>query len=67
VEKHLIPYFGDMDISKIRYTDIQKFLNDVSHTYAAESAKKMSKKPEQPHICAVAPAFLLAKLSMLTT
>jgi integrase len=41
VEKHLIPYFGDLDISEIRHTDIQKFLNDVSRTYSAESAKKM--------------------------
>lgn len=41
VEKHLIPHFENMDISEIRHTDIQKFLNEVSLSYAAESVKKM--------------------------
>jgi site-specific recombinase XerD len=41
VEKHLIPYFDKVGIQKICHTDIQRFINKKSKSYAKESVKKM--------------------------
>lgn len=41
VKKHLIPEFGNKEISKITHTEIQIFLNKKSKFYAEGSVRKM--------------------------
>ena len=40
VRKHLIPFFGDMDITKITQTDVQRFAN-----YKAAEVSEFTRKP----------------------
>lgn len=40
VEKHLIPYFGNMNINDIRPIHIQKYINEAAKKYAPETIKK---------------------------
>lgn len=41
VNKHLIPYFGQMRLSDIKPIDVQKFFNEKSKSHSKESIKKM--------------------------
>ena len=40
VEKHLIPYFGNMNINDIKPIHIQKYINEAARKYAPETIKK---------------------------
>lgn len=40
LEKHLIPYFGQMSIDEIRPIHIQTYINEAAKTYAPETVKK---------------------------
>lgn len=40
LEKHLIPYFGHMDLDNIRPIHIQNYINKASKKYAPETLKK---------------------------
>lgn len=40
VEKHLIPYFGNMNINDIKPIHIQKYINEAAKKYAPETIKK---------------------------
>lgn len=40
VEKHLIPYFGNMNMDDIRPFHIQKYINDAAKIYSPETIKK---------------------------
>ena len=40
VKRHLIPYFGEMDIDSIRPIHIQEYINKASKKYAPETVKK---------------------------
>lgn len=40
LEKHLIPYFGHMDLDSIRPIHIQNYINQASEKYAPETLKK---------------------------
>ncbi len=40
VEKHLIPYFGNMNINDIKPIHIQRYINEVAKKYAPETIKK---------------------------
>lgn len=41
VENHLIPYFGDRQLTSIKPVDIQGFFNEKAKTHARDSIKKM--------------------------
>lgn len=40
LEKHLIPYFGQMNMDEIRPVHIQNYINQAARTYAPETIKK---------------------------
>ena len=40
LEKHLIPYFGHMNLDDIRPVHIQNYINQAAKTYAPETIKK---------------------------
>ncbi|WP_040658748.1 tyrosine-type recombinase/integrase [Oscillibacter ruminantium] len=40
VEKHLIPYFGNMNMDNIKPFHVQKYINDAAKIYSPETIKK---------------------------
>lgn len=40
IKKHLIPYFGEYNLTDIKPIDVRRFMNEQSQTYAYETIKK---------------------------